>query len=351
MQCYRYGMSSKHDDASKTDPQGAAGGRARSEKLTSDQRSQIARDAAKRRWSIEAPVAICGSPDKPLTIAGIDIECYVVPGDTRVITQSSFMKALGRRKGGSNVADNTLPPFLGAQSIKQFITPEIIEAARPIPFTVPRGGRAFGYRAELLPDVCELYLKARDAGTLPMNQKNLARQADILVRGLAQVGIIALVDEATGFQELRKRDALVKILEAFVDKELQPWTRTFPDDYYREMFRLRGLRFPDSTVRRPQYFGLFTNDIVYGRLAPGVLDELKRVQRRGTTGRPKDRLFQHLTNNTGYPKLLQHLGSVVTLMKISNDWDEFKFKLDQVHPRFGETMPLGLEFEAGSRGL
>lgn len=157
------------------------------------------------------------------------------------------------------------------------------------------------------------------------------------------MGIIALVDEATGYQEVRTRDALARILETFVDQELQAWVQTFPTDYYRELFRLRGLTFSSDSVKRPQYFGNLTNDIVYKRIAPGVLDELKRVQRKTSTGRPKDKLFQRLTQNAGYPKLREHLGSVVTLMKISPDWAAFKAHLDTLHPRFNETIPLDFD--------
>jgi len=332
---------SKHDEASMTGHH-RKGGVARSESLTPEARSSIAREAAKKRWSVDAPPAICGSSDNPLTIGGIDIECYVLKDGTRVITQNSFMKAIGRRKGGPSrpAEDESLPVFLRSQSLRPFLTTEIVESARPVPFTMTKGGRAYGYRAELLPVVCDLYLKARQAGVLPSNQENIARQAEILVRGLAQVGIIALVDEATGYQEVRTRDALVKILEAFVDKELQAWVQTFPTDYYREMFRLRGLPFSSDSVKRPQYFGTLTNDIVYKRIAPGVLDELKRVQRKGSTGKPKDKLFQRLTTNAGYPKLREHLGSVVTLMKISSDWETFKTHLDAIHPQFNETIPI-----------
>ena len=127
--------------------------------------------------------------------------------------------------------------------------------------------------------------------------------------GLRGVGIDATSAEATGYQEVRDREALARILEAFIDKELRPWVRTFPPDFYRELFRLRGLPYPTSTVKRPQYFGHYTNDIVYRRLAPGVLAELKRVQVRDDEGRPKHKLFQRLTANTGYPKLREHLGS------------------------------------------
>lgn len=324
---------------------GRRGGLARSQNLTPKQRSEIARQAARGRWSVDAPPAIAGSADQPLTIGGVDIECYVLKDGTRVITQTSFMKAIGRTKGASRAAADgeTLPVFLRTQSIRSFLTEDIVAAAKPVPFTMPKGGRAYGYRAELLPVVCDLYLKARQSGLLMANQENIARQAEILVRGLAQVGIIALVDEATGYQEIRERNALIEILETFVAKELQPWVRTFPDDFYKEMFRLRGLTYDEATVQRPQYFGVLTNDIVYKRLAPGVLDELKRAQRVGSTGKPKDKLFQRLTQNAGYPKLREHLGSVVTLMKMSDNWDTFKYNLDRIHPKFNETMPLDLE--------
>ena len=174
---------------------------------------------------------------------------------------------------------------------------------------------------------------------------SIAQQAEILVRGLARVGIIALVDEATGYQELRVKDALAKILEAFIDKELQAWVRTFPTDFYRELFRLRGLDYSKGSVQRPQYFGKLTNDIVYQRLAPGVLAELKRVTPRYESGRAKHKYFQKLTTNVGYPMLREHLGSVVTIMKLSKSWPDFKLKLDQIHPRVGDTMQLPLEFE------
>ena len=345
-------MSTKHDDASMDEVRGHKGGVARSRKLSAEERSAIASAAARKRWSVAAPPAICGSADKPLTIGGIDIECYVLKDGTRVITQTSFMKAIGRTSGGRVAADGeTLPLFLRAQGIRQYVTEEIAEASKPVPFTHPKFGRAHGYRAELLPVVCDLYLKARREKTLSHNQYHMADQAEILVRGLAQIGIIALVDEATGYQDVRARDALAKILEAFVDKELQAWVQTFPDDYYREMFRLRGLNFPEDSVKRPQYFGVLTNDIVYKRIAPGVLEELKRVQRKGSTGRPKDKLFQRLTQNAGYPKLREHLGSVVTLMKISPDWAAFKAHLDRIHPRFNETIPLDYEHDDELTGL
>src|SRR5262249_15959451 len=149
-------------------------------------------------------------------------------------------------------------------------------------------------------DFCDAVLEARKAGGLLKQQEHIAEQCEILVRGFARVGIIALVDEATGFQRDRQKDALARILEAFIAKELQPYVKTFPADYYQEMFRLRGLPFPESSVKRPQYFGVLTNNIIYDRLAPGVRQELQVGIPRNESGRPTAKYFQKLTQNRGY---------------------------------------------------
>lgn len=332
------------DEVMDREPAGRGrGGRARAVKLTPEERSDIARKAASARWDRSVCEAVYGSPNKPLCIGDIEIECYVLDDGTRVLTQATFLEALGRhrkanvrREGG----DDPMPPILQGKALLPFITEEIRTKARPITFQLPQGGRASGYNAEMLPAVCELYLKLRDSGNLPKQQEHVARQADILIRGLARVGIIALVDEATGYQEMRTRDALARILEAYVAHELQPWVRTFPEDFYRQLFRLRGLDYPRARVQRPPYFGHLTNDVIYKRLAPGVLEELKEQTPRDAKGRHKDRLHQRLTPDLGHPKLREHLASVITLMKLSDGWDDFKDKIDRIHPRYGETMAL-----------
>lgn len=328
------------------------GGIERARRLTPAERSRIAKHAAKARWSGSVREAVCGSPDHPLRIGDIEIECYVLEDGTRVLTQRTFLQALGRKGGVRGLregqeSDAALPPILRGKAIRPFISTDTVEKATPIVFSPPHGGRASGYNALLLPDVCEIFLAAREAGVLPYQQRDMATRAEILVRGLARVGIVALVDEATGYQELRTRDALARILEAYIDKELNAWVSTFPADFYRELFRLRGLDYDSESVRRPQYFGLLTNNIVYERLAPGVLNQLRIVVPKDERGRRKHKFFQRLTTNVGYPKLREHLGSVVTLMKLSNDWADFELKLDRIHPRIGDTIPLPFDDSSG----
>ncbi len=326
----------------------ARGGIARAKKLSKEERSLIAKKAATSRWSEAIPQAICGSTDKPLRIANKELECYVLDDGTRVLTQAGFLDALGRHRKARvryRNQEDRVPAIIQGKSIRPYVSNEVLEKTRPIVFRTPHGTRAYGFRAELLPLVCEIYLKARDENVLPANQQHVAKQADILIRGLATVGIIALIDEVTGYQDIRPKDALTRILEAFIAKELQPYVQTFPEDYYRQTFRLRGLNYPTDSVKRPQYFGILTNDVIYRRLAPGVLKELRTITERSETGRPKHKYFQRLTSNIGYPKLRELLGAVVATMKLSDDWNDFMDKLNKMYPRYGDTLPLPLLFE------
>lgn len=334
---------------SNDEPQGRAkGGVARKEALSPEQRSEIAKTAAAARWKGIVLRATHGADDHPLTIGGMEIPCYVLEDRRRVLHQRGLVSALGMSRGGSSRGGgDRLAYFVNQKTLQPFVNNNLIAVtANPIKFRTLRGALAYGYEATILADICDAILEARKAGALSKQQEHIAAKAEILVRGFARVGIIALVDEATGYERDRIAGSLAKILEAFIAKELQPWVKTFPSDYYEQLFRLRELPYSSESVKRPQYFGVLTNDIVYKRLAPGVLEELKKVTQRDDEGRPKHKYFQKLTTNIGYPKLREHLGSVVTLMKLSGSYQDFKGKLDQIHPPYGRTLQLPFGYEA-----
>ena len=321
----------------------ARGGKARAAALTPERRAEIARKGAEgRRELAQLLKATHGSADHPLRIGDVEISCYVLEDGTRVLSQRGLVAGLGMTYGSGQGGADRLTGFAAGKGISPFINNEMMALIRnPIKFRHSGGGGvAFGYPATLLADICDAILAARRAGALQKQQEHIAQQAEILVRGFARVGIIALVDEATGYQRTRERDALAKILEAFVAKELQPYVKTFPPEYYEQMFRLRGLDYPPSNAKyRPQYFGTLTNDIVYERLAPGLLKELKAQAAKDDK---KGRLHQRLTNEIGHPKLREHLASVTTIMKLSKDYADFTGKLDAIHPRYETTRSLDL---------
>jgi hypothetical protein len=286
-----------------------------------------------------------GSPDHPLELGGLKIPCYVLDDGTRVLGQSHMIMALGMSHGGSGgTGGDRLAKFVGQTRLEPYVERALAErTANPIKFRVKSGGIAYGYDATILADICEAVLKARDAGVLMKQQDHIAAQCEILVRGFARVGIIALVDEATGYQEIRDRLALQAILEKYLTDEWAKWTKTFPDEFYIELFRLRDVPYPPPGKHknwRPSYVGHWTNDIVYSRLAPGVLKALKKKNPVTEKGYRKARHHQLFTRDYGHPAMKEHLANVIFLMRTCVSWADFKRRLDRAAPRQGDTIPL-----------
>jgi hypothetical protein len=341
-----------------TDESKAIGGHARAESLSAEERKAIARNAAKARWDTNL---LQTEYEGEFNIGATPISCAVLPNGKRLITQSAFLKALGRSrspKAGTGILSTVdgLPTFLQAEALKHFISDEIKASTTPIFYRTKEGIKGVGYDAVLLQMVAEVYLKFRDDSlenkkSIPKTYLHIFKASDILMRGLAKVGIIALVDEATGYQRDRAKDALQKILEQFIAKELRPWVHTFPDEFYENLFRLRGLFYPKDTVKRPRYFGVLTNNIIYARLAPAILEALKSETPRDEKGRHKHQFHRRLTAEIGHPKLREHLASVITLMKISENYKAFEKLLDRVHPKYQANLMLPFDEKENSSGL
>jgi len=172
--------------------------------------------------------------------------------------------------------------------------------------------------------VCEVYLRARDAGQTRKHQQHIVEACDLLMRGLARVGIIALVDEATGYQEDRAKNELQKILEKYIAPELMRWTKRFPDDFFRHIYRLHGWAYQPGTAKRTPYVGKLINRCVYEELPPGVLDELRNRNPVIDKGYRQFRHHQFLTDHTGHPHLDRQITAVLTVMKVSDDREDFE---------------------------
>ena len=293
---------------------------------------------------------IAGEPDRPLVIGNVAISCYVLEDKMRVLTQRGVFTAFDTRRGGHHKAGAELPRFLASKALAPHITGELrLALTTPILFTPPNGPIAHGYPATLLPDICDVILSARSAGDLIPRQLGLAERSEILLRGFARVGIIALVDEATGYQRIREERALAAILEKFLDEELQPWTRTFPYAFYEQIFRLKGWG-RAAGVQRPSVIGHYTNDIVYERIALGVLSELRERNPVLPQGWRKNRHHQWFTPEFGNPRLKMHLEGVTALMRAASSWNSFKRSLDRAYPKKGTQFPLAIDEGDPSEG-
>lgn len=329
------------------DPKKQAAAKARADALTQEDRSSIAKRAAAKRWAKAQglPQALFASGETPLKIGATEIDCYVLDDGRRVLTQESFLTSIGRAakaKGGQGVrtAVDTLPPFLAAANLAQFVAQEVTQPLNPIEFVAPNGTKVLGYAAEMLPEVCRVYLAARDAKALLSSQSHIAERADILVRALASVGIVALVDEATGYQEIRDKKALEALLDQYLAKEYARWAKRFPDSFYKEMFRLRNWPYPTIAGARPGVVGHYTMNIVYERLEHGLVKELETRNPKNLAGNRVAKHHQWLTEDVGHPALNAHIHAVTGLMRACDNWEQFIRMLDRSFPKKGDTLRL-----------
>lgn len=327
------------------DPKKVAAALARKKSLSPEERSAIARMAALARHDKGLPKAVA---EGAIVIGDLRIACAVLDDqeNTRVLTQEGFLTAIGRAgkaKGGEGASVDGLPAFLRAANLNDFISDDLIASTTPIEFVPLRGpgyqGRAFGYRASLLPNVCWVYQDALVAQKLLSSQKHIGDACRFFLKALTNHAIDDLVDRATGFEDVRKRRAIDKIIQKYVEVGARPWVQMFDLEFYRHIFRLNGWTFDPETTARPSVIGKWTNDI-YDRLAPGVRSALHERVRRNAKGRPTQKLTQYLTPAEGKPELKRLLEGVMLLMRMSTTWDEFKLKLDEWYPRFNDTMQL-----------
>lgn len=336
------------------------GGKARAEKLSADERQEIARAAAEARWGNRPESSLFPKETHAgaIKIGEQLIPCSVLEKGIRVFSTRGIHRALGSKtKGGrgrdalATAAEATgaplLPTFLASPALKPFIPDDLmVPLISPIQYKPKHGGRtAFGYEATLLPRICEVILDANDKGGLKESHKDLAKTAGILLRAFARLGVIALVDEATGYQEDRARDELNRILEAYIAKELLPWTKRFPDEYFKQAFRIHGWEYREGSVRSPRYLGKLINKTVFEPMPPGVLDELRRVNPPNESGYRRHRHHQFLTLNTGLPHLDKQIVAVTTLMRVSDTKERFWELFEKAFPK--KDQQIRMDYQEG----
>jgi hypothetical protein len=320
----------------------AKGGAARAKQLSRARRSEIAQRAAEARWDRTDRADPRATHEGVLPIGKIELPVAVLEGGIRVVTGGAMLSALGRPWKGSYKRTG-LPSFLDAPNLIPLMTQELLDVLEPIQYiSLATRKRVLGYRAELVPLVCDVYLSAREQGELHPSQRKTARQAEILVRSLSKVGIVALVDEATGYQDDRARDELQKILAAYIASELLPWTRRFPDEFFKQIYRLHGWEFKPGSLKGPRYVGKLVNKLVYEPLPPGVLDELKRLNPPNDKGQRRYRHHQFLTEDIGNPHLERQIIEVTTLMRVADDKKTFEGLFRKAFPMSGQQMQLAL---------
>lgn len=280
------------------------------------------------------------SSDKtPLKLGNLELPCYVLENGMRVFSGRGIQKAIG----SSSLSGTWLSSFVNSSPIKEELneikadnTSILYKMQHPIKFNRSNSGgsqpETYGYEATLLIDLCDAIIKAGEKeDKIP---KEYIRNANIIIRAVAKTGIIALVDEATGYdkEKTRAKDELQKILNTFLQKEAAKWVKQFDDQFFEDIYKMRHWTWA-NTSKRPGVVGTWIKDIVYDRLAP-VLPTLETLNPKNRNGNRQFKHHQFLSREYGIPKLKQHLEAIHAIAVISNyDWETFNRNLDKAYPR------------------
>ena len=287
-----------------------------------------------------------------MCLGNLEIPCYVLDNGMRVFSGRGIQKAIGYdSKSGQWM--NSFCKMDGVSSYLCAGDNSISERlSKPIKFKRNNAGgsqsTANGYEVTLLVDICSAIIDANRAGVFDNNV--IVRNADIIIRSVAKVGIIALVDEATGYQYERENDELQKILKAYISEELLPWQKRFPDIFYKELFRLNGWDYTVNGIKkRPGIIGKWTNTFIYEELPNGVLEELKKKTPKSESGNRTNRYHQLLTTDIGEPNLEKQINKVITLFQVSDNMKQFCDNFKKMKMRQIGQMELPFEFDENGR--
>ena len=252
-----------------------------------------------------------------LSLGDKPVDCYVLDDKNRVISMRATVKAIANDDNGD------LLKYVGVKSLQPYIDSAGI-SSRFVEFTIPGNpNRAKGITAETFLDICSAYVSALTSGApLTEKQRGIAINCSILLSACAKTGLIALIDEATGYQYEREEDALQVKIRAFISEELHAWEKTFPDELWEEFGRLT--HWQGSLQQRPKYWGKLVLELIYDAMDPDVAKYLKE-------NKPKPRhglnYHQWLSEDLGVKALTTHLNQVIGIAKTCNTMEELRHKV------------------------
>lgn len=278
-----------------------------------------------------------------LHIGNAVIDCAVLDNGQRVLTTRGVYRAIGKSRdkeyGYKETANGgKLPVFWVPDNLKPFVDKDFLMAGNSIEFVTKRGLTAYGFEATVLPEICKLYIKGMQNGVLRKNQMEIAENCVALRDALVNVAIVTLVDSVTCYMKEQPDGYVNEILTHILVRKKEKWVKTYRPRFYQELYRIFGFDVRRSQERRkPKIIGKITNEIIYKRILPGVMEELKRLVPRNEHGNLVHKYHQHFSEGDGRRLLNEHIAGVISIMILSDDKKDFFLKLNRVYPPFGET--------------
>lgn len=280
---------------------------------------------------IQVPESPFAKYSGSLNLGPDPVDCYVLDDKRRVISMRATVKAIASDDNGD------LSKYVGVKSLQPYIDAVGI-SSKFVEFTIPGNpNKAKGITAETFLDICSAYVSALTSGApLTEKQRGIAINCSILLSACAKTGLIALIDEATGYQYEREEDALQIKIRAFISEELRAWEKTFPDELWEEFGRLT--HWQGSLQQRPKYWGKLVLELIYDAMDPDVAKYLKE-------NKPKPRhglnYHQWLSEDLGVRALTTHLNQVIGIAKTCNTMEELRHKVALYYGKENLQLSMG----------
>jgi len=274
---------------------------------------------------VGSPIAVCSAD----LIVGDDptaaIACYVLSDGRRVISRTSALRAIASSESATVGGD--LVRYV--KPAEAFLKVDLADEMIKFDLDNVSNKEVYGITAECFLDICRAFVKARDAGVLETErQQEIAIKAGAFLSACANVGLIALIDEATGYQYTRADDALRVKLRAYLEEQMRPWEKTFPDELWIEFGRLTNWK--GGVQQRPKYWGKLVNELVYEYLDKDVFEWLKE---NAPPPRHGQNYHQWLTSNYGLRKLIEHIWMLVGMAAACQTMEALRYRMAE---RFGK---------------
>lgn len=323
------------------------GGKARAAKLSPEQRAEIAKKAATKRWEKKEDGPITDEVALPeakyrgfLPLMALEVPCYVLSDGRRLIGRTSFTEVLSGIKGGG-----ALEHYLRANSLKPFIDLDLV-LEQLVEFRLPEveglQTRVRGLTADVVIDICRGLVAALEASNrgeseckLTARQQEIAARAGVFLASCAKLGLDALIDEVTGYQYERAEDALQVKLRAYLEEEMRPWEPTFPDELWVQFGRLTNWK--GAVSKRPKYWGKLVMELVYGYLDADVATWLKE---NAPAPRHGQNYHQWLSSQFGLKKLVEHIWKLVGVASTCDSMPRLRRRMAEIHGRVPVQLTL-----------
>jgi hypothetical protein len=266
-----------------------------------------------------------------LQIGDAELPCYMLDDGRRVFSTRGILASLGYKanaRPSGIFGSKALEPIMETYD-HPFGDSNLVE------FDAGSRFNAKGYDVEKFMDICHAMSKALDAGMLIGQHIDAAHKANIIIRACSKIGIIALVDEATGYQYVREDDALQFKLKLYLAEEMRQWEKTFPDDLWIEFARLTQWD-GQPTKNRPRYWGYLVMELIYRYLDPEIAQYIKDNKPKPRKGQ---NYHQWFNADIGMKKLIEHINRVIGMAQGCDSMDELKKKMSR---RYGKQ-PIQLE--------